>query len=104
MKKNLKKEQVQLLRFEKELLGLGAGVAALTAGAGAGAEKVVGELASQQVANIQQAYLDLVETVQAAHNAVEASAAAAGAHFIQASGTPKNTALLEMAKSVIGIG
>ncbi len=104
MKKSLKKEQVELLRFEKQLLGLGAGLAALTAGAGANAQKVVGEIAGDQAANIQQAYLNLVQTVQAAHTAIEASAAAAGAQFMQANGTPKNTALVEMAKSAIGIG
>lgn len=104
MKKNLKKDQVELLKFEKQLLGLGAGLAALTAGAGANAQKVVGDVAAEHAENIQKAYLNLVETVQAAHNAVETSAAAAGAHFMHASGTPKNTALLEMAKSVVGIG
>lgn len=104
MKTSLKKEQVDLLKFEKQLLGLGAGLAALTAGAGANAQKVVGDLASDHAGNIQQAYLNLVETVQSAHNAIESSAAAAGANFLQGNGTPKNVALVEMAKSVIGIG
>lgn len=104
MSTNLKKDQVELLKFEKQLIGLGAGLAALTAGAGANAQRVVGDVAADQAENIQQAYLNLVETVQAAHNAIESSAAAAGAQFMHASGTPKNTALLEMAKSVIGIG
>ena len=79
MTKSLKKEQVALLRFEKQLLALGAGLAALSAGAGAGAAKVVGDVANESVADMQLAYLKLVESVQAAHDAVEASAVSAGA-------------------------
>lgn len=104
MKKSLKREQVDLLKFEKQLLGLGAGLAVLTAGAGANAQKVVGELAGDQAANIQHAYLNLVETVQAAHNAIESSAAAAGAELLRASGTPKDPPLVEIAKSLLGMG
>lgn len=102
-KKSLKKEQLDLLRFEKELLALGVGVAALTS-AGVRAERVVGDVAANHAGNIREAYLNLVETVQAAHDAVESSATLVGAHFLKAGGTPKNTTLLELARSVIGIG
>jgi len=103
-KKSLKKEQTALLRFEKELIGLGAGLGVLTAGAGASAQNVVGDMAAEQAEAIQSAYLNLVETVQAAHYAMESSAAAAGAQLLHASGTPKNATLMEMAKSALGIG
>ena len=104
MAKDLRRAQVELLRFEKQLLGLGGGLAALTAGAAASAEKVVGPLAAEQAADIQTAYLKLVETVQAAHNSVEVSALAAGANLLQTKGDPKNVQLLELAKSALGIG
>lgn len=103
-KRSLKKDQIDLLRFEKELLGLGAGLAALTAGAGANAQRVVGDVAAEHVHNMREAYLNLVQTVEAAHSAIESSATAAGAQLLQASGTPKNAALTEMAKSLFGTG
>jgi len=104
MRKSLKKEQIDLLKFEKQLLGLGAGLGALTTGAAASAEQAVGDVAAEQTANIQQAYLNLVETVQAAHHAVEQSAVDAGFRLLQTRGTPKDDQLVEMAKSLLGIG
>lgn len=103
MKKSLKREQVDLLRFEKELLGLGAGLAALTAGAAAQAETVVGGLAGDHAEAVRAAYLNLVETVQSAHNAIEAKAVEVGASLMQASGVPKDPPL-EIAKSLLGLG
>ena len=102
MKKSLKKEQIELLRFEKQLLALGSGLAALSASAGAGAANAVGEFANEHVADMQVAYLKLVETVQAAHDAVEASAVSAGVDLLQARGQPK-VSVLESALSLFGI-
>lgn len=104
MARSLRKDQIELLKFERQLLSLGAGLATLTAGAAVNAGEVVGDLAADHAGMIQEAYLNLVETVQTAHNAIETSAAAAGAYFMHAGGAPKNATLLEMAKSVIGIG
>ncbi len=104
MKKTLKKEQVELLRFEKELLGLGAGVVALTAGTAVKAQDAVGGFVGDHADAIQQAYLKLVETVQAAHIAVEASAVSAGFQLLQARGEPKeDPPVLEAAKSLLGM-
>ncbi|HNS86110.1 MAG TPA: hypothetical protein PKH09_04335 [Parvularculaceae bacterium] len=102
MNKTLKKEQVELLRFEKQLLALGSGLVALSAGAGAGAANVVGDFANEHVAEMQAAYLKLVETVQAAHDAVEASAVSAGVDLLQARGQPK-ASVLETALSLFGM-
>lgn len=104
MEKSLKKEQVELLKFEKELLGLGAGLAALTAGAGASAKEAVGAGVAEHAAQMQSAYLNLVETVHAAHSAIEASAVSAGFELLQARGTPKESvSVLEAAKSLLGM-
>lgn len=102
MTKSLKKEQVDLLRFEKELLALGAGLAALSAGAGAQAANVVGDLAHGHAAEMQTAYLKLVETVQAAHDAIGTSAVGAGVELLQARGQPKVN-VLEAALSLFGM-
>ncbi|MFZ5618040.1 MAG: hypothetical protein ACOZAA_12060 [Pseudomonadota bacterium] len=104
MSKSLKKEQIELLRFEKQLLALGSGLAALSAGAGAQAANVVGDFANAHVAEMQTAYLKLVETVQAAHDAVEASAVGAGVELLQARGQPKvGASVLEAALSLFGM-
>ena len=104
MKKSLKREQIELLKFEKQLLGLGAGIGALSAGAVANAEKAVGDVAVNHADKVKDAYLNLVETVQAAHNAVEVSAVQAGARLLEANGVPKERALVEVAKSLLGSG
>lgn len=104
MKKTLKREQVELLRFEKQLLGLGAGLVALTGGAAAQAQNAVGGQVGEHADAIQLAYLKLVETVQAAHIAIEASAVQAGFQLLQAQGEPKeNPPVLEAAKSLLGM-
>ena len=104
MKKSLKKEQVNLLRFEKQLLALGAGLGTLTAVNGAKAEALVGGVASEQAETVRQAYLQLVESVQAAHTALETQALEIGVDIMRAGGEPKEPPLLEMARSVLGLG
>lgn len=105
MKKSLKKEQVDLLKFEKQLLGLGAGLATLTGASAANAEQAVGGMVGEHAETIQQAYLNLVEKVQAAHSAIEAGAVQAGFELLQARGTPKeDPPVLEVARSLLGIG
>lgn len=102
MSKSLKKAQVDLLRFEKQLLTLGSGLAALSAGAGAQAADVVGDFANGHTAEVQGAYLKLVETVQAAHDAIQSSAVGAGVELLQARGQPK-VSVLEAALSLFGM-
>jgi hypothetical protein len=105
MKKSLKKEQIDLLRFEKELLGLGAGLAALSAGAAASAEEAVGGFAADHVGSVQQAYLNLVEAVQSAHSAIEANAVELGLTLLQANGHPKeDPPVLQAARAILGLG
>lgn len=104
MSKSLKKEQIELLRFEKQLLALGSGLAALSAGAGAQAANVVGDFANEHAADMQAAYLKLVEAVQAAHVAIESSAVSAGVQLLQARGQPKeDPPVLEAALSLFGM-
>lgn len=104
MKKSLKKEQVALLRFEKELLALGAGLAVLSQGAGANAAEVVGEVSTTHATKLQEAYLNLVAAVQVAHDAIESSAIGAGVQLLQARGQPKeDPPVLEAALSLFGM-
>ncbi|MEQ8178652.1 MAG: hypothetical protein RIA10_10005 [Amphiplicatus sp.] len=102
MKKSLKKEQVSLLQLEKKVLGVGAGIATLTGAANA--ETLLGNTYGSHTAQVTEAYLNLVQTLQAAHDALGAQAAAVGAELMQQDrGVPKS-GILEAAKSVLGIG
>lgn len=104
MKNSLRKEQLALLKFEKQLIGLGAGLGALFAAAGPSAKTIIGVVPADENAKVQEAYLNLVEAVQSAHNAMEQSAISAGAELLKATGVPKTQSLTEIAKSVLGIG
>lgn len=101
MKKSLKKEQLGLLQLEKKVIGVGAGLATLTSAAHA--ESVLGEAYLNHSAKVTDAYLNLVQALQAAHDALGEQAATVGAELMQDRGVPKTT-LLEAAKSVLGIG
>lgn len=102
MSKSLKKQQVALLKFEKELLALGASLATLTVVTGAQTAEIVGDLANRQTAEMQDAYLKLVASVQNAHDVIEATALGAGVDLLQARGQPK-ASVLEAALSLFGM-
>jgi hypothetical protein len=101
--KSLKKEQVELLKFEKQVLALGVGLSTLTAGAAARAADAVGPFAAEHSAEVQAAYINLVETLQAAHDAIESGAVGAGLQLLQARGQPKEASALEAALSLFGM-
>ena len=101
MTKSLKKEQARLLRLEKEIVALSAGIATLTGGANA--KELLGEPFADHAAKLTDAYLNLVQTVQAAHDAMNERALAAGIQLLEARGTPKDPPL-EAVKSILGLG
>ena len=83
---DLRKEQLALLRFEKQIAGL-----AVTLAAGAAvAEGVDGKLrasdGSQALAEIQTAVVHLAEVTGRAHDALNAKAMEAGAKLLEAAG------------------
>lgn len=103
MAKDVRKEQLVLLKFERKLAGLAAFVAAGSATAASAADKINPEAAVGAYEEIQAALVHLADVTAAAHVALEATAAAAGARALEASGTPKVN-VAEMVRSALGLG
>jgi hypothetical protein len=102
MTKSLKREQARLLQLEKKLLAAGAILAGMTTSAKA--HDILGEVAADQQAKVTDAYLNLVQAVQTAHEALNVKALELGVLLLQVDGTPKDKPPVEMAKSILGIG
>lgn len=103
MTKDVRKEQVQLLKFEKKLAGLAAFVAAGSATAASAADKVNAEATMKAYADISNALVHLADVTTKAHAALEASAVQAGVRALQLNGAPKNPPS-EVVRSLLGIG
>lgn len=104
MTKDLRKEQLALLRFEKQIAGL-----AVTLAAGAAAAKAVdGKLhatdATAAYADIQAALVNLAEVTADAHAAVSNKALEVGATLFQATGGIPKTEPSRAVASILGIG
>lgn len=102
MTKSLKREQAKLLRLEKQLLAAGTILAGMTTSAKA--HDILGSVAAEQQAKVTDAYLNLVQAVQSAHEAMNVKAMELGVLLLQIDGTPKDKPPVEMAKSILGIG
>lgn len=100
MTKSLKREQARLLQMEKKLLAAGVVLAGMNGSANAHA--ILGDVASEQNARVTDAYLNLVQTVQTAHEAMNAKALALGVELMQAHGVPKDPPLA-VAKAILGL-
>lgn len=100
MTKSLKREQARLLQLEKKLLAAGTILAGMTASAKA--HDILGDVAAEQQAHVTNAYLNLVQAVQTAHDAMNAKAVALGVELMQAGGAPKDPPIL-VAKSILGL-
>lgn len=105
MTKDVRKEQVQLLKFEKKLAGLAAFVAAgsATATAASAAGKVNAEATMKAYSDISNALLHLADVTTKAHAVLEASVVETGVRALQANGAPKNPPS-EVVRSLLGIG
>lgn len=103
MTKDVRKEQVQLLKFEKKLAGLAAFIAAGSATAASAADKVNAEATMKAYSDISNALLLLADVTTKAHAALEASVVEAGVRALQANGAPKNPPS-EVVRSLLGIG
>jgi len=104
MTNDLRKEQAVLLRFEKQIAGLAATLAALGTAAKAADGKLHAPEASTAYADLQASLVQLAEATSQAHAAVNAKAMEVGATVLQASGgTPKRPPS-EVVASILGLG
>ena len=105
MTKDVRKEQVQLLKFERKLAGLAAFLAAGSATAASAADKVNAEATMKAYADIQNALIHLADVTTKAHAALEASVIEAGGRALEVDGggAPKNPPS-GVVRSLLGIG
>lgn len=104
MSKDVRKEQLVLLKFERKLAGLAAFVAAGSAPAAAAAAKINGESMASAYEGIRTALVQLADATAQAHATLEASAAEAGARVLEATGGMPKASVAEVVRSILGIG
>lgn len=102
--KDIRKEQLFLLRLEKQIAGLAATLAVGAGVAKAADLKLGAGEAGQSYAELQQALLNLAEVATRTHETLNAKAGEAGARILEASGgVPKETTARVVA-SILGLG
>lgn len=102
--KDIRKEQVFLLRLEKQIAGLAATLAVGASVAKAADAKLGAAEASESFANLQAAMMNLAEVVTHTHAALNAKAAEAGARILEASGGVPKDPPSQVVASILGIG
>ena len=101
---DVRKEQLVLLRFEKQIAGLAATLAAGALVAKSVDGKLQASDASAAVVNVQSALMHLAQVTADAHAVLNAKALEVGVNLLQASGgTPKEDPPRVVA-SILGLG
>ncbi len=104
MTKDLRKEQLALLRFEKQIAGLAVSLAALGGAAKAADGKLHATQAQQAYVELEAALVHLAQVTGQAHEAMNAKAVETGAKLLQAvGGIPKSEPPAVVA-SILGLG
>lgn len=104
MTKDIRKEQLALLRVEKQIAGLAAILAVGATAAKAADGKLHANSATDAFADIQTAVVNLADVVSSAHQTLDAQAQAIGAQTLHAIGGFPKEALSESVRSVLGLG
>lgn len=101
-RKDLRKEQIELLRLEKDIKGIATKVAALTT---TGAVASLG-VAQAEVDALKLAIVDVAENTAKLHQQAEQIALEQGLRIMEANGGSKGDppAVVEMFKSILGLG
>ncbi len=105
MAKDVRKEQLVLLKFERKLAGLAAFVAAGSATAASASTKVNADATVKAYEDIRAALVHLADVTTQAHAALQSCVTEVGARALEATGGghPKVTAA-EGVRSILGIG
>ncbi|MBI1365034.1 MAG: hypothetical protein GC153_03655 [Alphaproteobacteria bacterium] len=101
---DIRKEQLVLLRFEKQLAALAAVLATGASAAQAADGKLAAPEASSALAGLRDALMHLAEVTGAAHASLNASAIEAGARMLHASGGIPKSDPPQVVASLLGIG
>lgn len=104
MAKDVRKEQLVLLKFERKLAGLAAFLAAGSASAAAAGDKINSEAMMKGYDEISAALVNLAEVTTQAHAAMQASVAEIGARALEVGGGQPKVSASEVVRSLLGIG
>lgn len=104
MTKDVRKEQLVLLKFEQKLAALAAFVAAGSATAASAADKINGEATTKAYEDIRAALIHLADVTSQAHVMLERSALETCAKALEASGGIPKASSSEVVRSILGIG
>lgn len=104
MSKDVRKEQIVLLQFEKRLAALAAFVATGAATAASASDKINGEATTKAYQELQAAIVHLGDVTSAIHSRLEAAAVEAGARALEASGGAPKDPVGQVVRSILGIG
>ena len=102
--KDIRKEQLALLRFEKQLVGLAAALAAAGGAAKAADQKLGATDGGEAFASLQNTLMLLAETTGRAHDALNARALETGVKLLQASGGVPKKDPPQAVASILGLG
>ncbi len=103
---DLRKEQLALWRFEKQIAGLAATLAALAVTAKGVDGKLHASSGGEAFTEMQTALVNLADVTAKAHEMLNAQAMQAGAQLLEAAGggRPKPVVSSEAVRSILGIG
>ncbi|MHA7871453.1 MAG: hypothetical protein ACX939_03795 [Hyphococcus sp.] len=104
MTKDIRKEQLVLLRFEKQIAGLAATLAVGATAAKAADGKLHADVSEKALAEMQTALLHLADVTSRAHDAMNAKALEVGARVHQATGGLPKGDPHKVVASLLGIG
>lgn len=104
MSKDVRKEQLFLLKFEKKLTGLAAFLAAGSATAASAADKINAETTMKAYEDVRDALVRLAEVTGQAHQTLQQCAADAGARALQVGGGMPKPNSPEVVRSLLGLG
>lgn len=102
--KDVRKEQLELLKFEKKLAGLAAFFAAGSASAASAAEKLNGEATLKAYDDIRDALVRLADVTAEAHQTLQQSATEIGVRALEISGGVPKPPPSEVVRSLLGLG
>jgi hypothetical protein len=104
MAKDVRKEQLVLLKFERKLAGLAAFLAGSAASAASAADTLNGEATIKGYDDIRAALVHLADVTSQAHASMQSSVTEIGARALEVGGGQPKVAASEVVRSLLGLG
>lgn len=104
MQTDIRKEQIALLRFEKQVVALAASLATIGVAAASAKQKLSSDEIDIAYTDLQNALMSLAETTTNVHEALNANAISVGAKMLEASGGLPKSMISGDVASIFGLG